>query len=76
LGYGKVSVGSGVAMNAYDNAGLFTGVNVNRTLLDTAEKKMFDTQKGPVDSGAFRKFLHRAVAGNWVKNGSIANAKR
>jgi hypothetical protein len=76
LGYGKVSVGSGVAMNAYDNTGLFSGVNVNRTLLDSAEKKMFDTRKGPVDSEAFRKFLHRAVAGNWVKNGSIANAKR
>ena len=76
LGYGKVSVGSGVAMNAYDNTGLFSGVNVNRTLLDSAEKQMFDTQKGPVNEEAFRKFLHRAVAGNWVKNGSIANAKR
>jgi hypothetical protein len=76
LGYGKVSLGSGVAMNAYDNTGLFSGVNVNRTLLDSAEKKMFDTRKGPVDAEAFRKFLHRAVAGNWVKNGSIANAKR
>jgi hypothetical protein len=76
LGYGKVSVGSGVAMNAYDNTGLFSGVNVNRTLLDSAEKKMFDTRKGPVDEETFRKVLHRAVAGNWVKNGSIANAKR
>lgn len=76
LGYGKVSTASGVAMNAYDNRGLFSGVRVNRTLLDSAEKEMFDTQKGPVSEEAFRKFLHRAVAGNWVKNGSIANAKR
>jgi hypothetical protein len=76
LGYGKVSVGSGVAMNAYDNTGLFSGVDVNRALLDSAEKQMFDTRKGPVNEEAFRKFLHRAVAGNWVKNGSIANAKR
>jgi len=76
LGYGKVSLGSGVAMNAYDNTGMFSGVNVNRALLDSAEKQMFDTRKGPVDAEAFRKFLHRAVAGNWVKNGSIANAKR
>ena len=75
LGYGKVSVGSGVAMNAYENTGLFSGVNVNRALLDSAEKQMFDTHKGPVNEQAFRKFLHRAVAGNWVKNGSIANAK-
>lgn len=76
LGYGKVSTGSGVAMNAYDNRGLFSGVNVNRALLDSAEKQMFDTQKGPVNEETLRKFVHRAVAGNWVKNGSIANAKR
>ena len=76
LGYGKVSTGSGVAMNAYDNSGLFSGVNVNRALLDSAEKQMFDTQKGPVNEETLRKFLHRAVEGNWVKNGSIANAKR
>jgi hypothetical protein len=76
LGYGKVSVGSGVAMNAHDNSGLFSGVNVNRALLDNAEKQMFDTRKGPVNEEAFRKFLHRAVEGNWVKNGSIANATR
>jgi len=75
LGYGKVSTANGVAMNAYDNRGLFSGVTVNRALLDSAEKAMFDTQKGPVNEEAFRKFLHRAVAGNWVKNGSIANAK-
>ncbi len=76
LGYGKVSVGSGVAMNAYENTSLFTGVKANRGLLDAHEQKMFDTRSGPVDSETFRKFLHRAVEGNWVKNGSIANAKR
>lgn len=76
LGYGKVSLGNGVAMNAFDNAGLFDGVSVNRTLLDSAEQQMVDTKKGPVGAETFRKFLHRAVAGNWTKNGSIANAKR
>ena len=76
LGYGKMSLGNGVTMNAYENMGLFTGVKVNRSLLDSTEKQMFDTQEGPVDSETFRKFLHRAVEGNWVKNGSIANAKR
>jgi hypothetical protein len=76
LGYGKMSLGNGVTMNAYENAGLFSSVKVNRALLDGDEKEMFDTRTGPVDAEAFRKFLHRAVAGNWVKNGSIANAKR
>lgn len=76
LGYGKVSVGNGIALNGYDNNGLFSGVKVNRALLDTKEQKMFSTRKGPVDAESFRKFLHRAVEGNWVRNGSIANGKR
>jgi len=76
LGYGKVSVANGVAMNAYDNAGLFAGVNVDRTLLDNAERSMFDTRKGAVDETTFRKFLHRAVEGDWTKKGSISNGKR
>ena len=36
---------------------------------------MLGTKKGPVDADTLRKFLHRAVDGNWVKKGSIANAK-
>ena len=63
-------------MNAFDNNGLFSGVNVNRSLLDTKEQQMFGTRTGPVNEETFRRFLHRAVDGNWVKNGSIANGKR
>ena len=76
LGQGKVSVGSGHAMNAHDNAGMFAGVTVNRALLDNNERAMFDTRKGPIDDKTFRKFLHRAIEGNWTKNGSMANGKR
>lgn len=75
LGQGKLNLANGVAMNGYDNATLFRGVQVNRALLDGSEQKMFDTKKGPVDSETLRRFLHRAVDGNWVKNGSISNAK-
>ena len=65
-----------VAMNAHDNTGLFTNVEVKRGLLGSEEQAMFDTQQGPVAAATLRKFLHRAVDGNWVKNGSMANAKR
>ena len=76
LGQGKLSLANGVAMNSFENATLFAGVRVNRGLLDASEQKMFDTKRGPVDAVTLQKFLHRAVDGNWVKNGSIANAKR
>jgi hypothetical protein len=76
LGYGKMSLGNGRATNAYDNAGLFQGVKVNRALLDGAEQEMFDTKDGPVDAETLRKFLHRAVEGKWIQNGSITHAKR
>src|SRR5262249_18004411 len=75
LGYGKLSTGNGAALNAHDNATLFTNVTVNRALLDSAEQQMVDTKHGPVNEGTLRKFLHRAVDGNWISNGSIGNAK-
>ena len=76
LGYGKVSVGNGVALNGYDNTGLFQNIKVNRGLLDSAEADMFATKRGPVDAETLRKFLHRAVEGKWVQTGRISNAKR
>jgi hypothetical protein len=76
LGYGKLSTGNGAALNAHDNATLFANVTVNRALLDNAEQQMVDTKHGPVNESTLRTFLHRAVDGNWVKNGSISHAKR
>jgi hypothetical protein len=75
LGHGKLSLANGVAMNGYDNVGLFSGVRANRGLLTSDEQAMLGTKKGPVDADTLRKFLHRAVDGNWVTKGSIANAK-
>lgn len=76
LGQGKLGLANGVAMNSFDNAGLFSNVRVNRSLLDSSEQELFDTRKGPVNADAFRRLLRRAVDGEWVRNGSIANARR
>jgi hypothetical protein len=76
LGYGKLSTGNGAALNAHDNATLFANVTVNRALLDNAEQQMVDTKHGPVNESTLLTFLHRAVDGNWVKNGSISHGKR
>jgi hypothetical protein len=75
LGQGKMHLANGLAVNGYDNTSLFKGVKANRGLLTAEEQKMFATKEGPVNADTFRKFLHRAVDGNWVKKGSIANAK-
>ena len=75
LGHGKLSLANGVALNGYDNVGLFSGVRANRGLLTSDEQAMLGTKKGPVDADTLRKFLHRAVDGNWVTKGSIGNAK-
>lgn len=76
LGQGKLGLANGVTMNSFDNAGLFSNVRVNRSLLDSSEQELFDTRKGPVNADAFRRLLRRAVDGEWVRNGSIANARR
>ena len=76
LGYGKLSLGNGLALNTHENTNLFRNVKVNRALLNAPERRMFDTKTGPVNANTLSRFLHRAVDGNWVQKGSIANEKR
>lgn len=61
LGYGKLGMGNGVAVNAYDNVGLFSNVQIDRTSLTADEQKMFDAKNGPVNADALRSFLRRAI---------------
>ncbi len=59
LGYGKLGMGNGFALNAYDNAGLFAHTGIDRGTLSAEERRMFDAKSGPVNSGTLRKFLKR-----------------
>ena len=61
LGYGKLGMGNGVAVNNYDNTGLFANTGVDRSKLSADEQRMFDARNGPVNAAALRKFLRRAV---------------
>jgi len=61
LGYGKLGMGNGVAVNAYDNAGLFANTGIDRSTLSAEEQRMFDAKNGPVNAGTLRKFLKRAA---------------
>lgn len=75
LGHGKLSLGNGVAINSFENASLFSNVKAGRGLLDAAERDLLATKRGPVDEKILRKFLHRAVDGQWVQKGSLAHVK-
>jgi hypothetical protein len=61
LGYGKLGMGNGVAVNAFDNVGLFSTANVDRSKLSADERKMFDAKNGPVNADTLRSFLRRTV---------------
>lgn len=70
LGYGKLGMGNGVAVNAYDNVGLFSNVQIDRTRLTADEQKMFDAKNGPVNADALRSFLRRAIDQNLTPGAS------
>jgi hypothetical protein len=61
LGYGKLGMGNGYALNSYDNAGLFTNTGIDRNKLSADEQRMFDAKSGPVNAGALKKFLRRVA---------------
>lgn len=61
LGYGKLGMGNGVAVNSFDNAGLFSNVQIDRAKLSADEQKLFDAKNGPVNADALRSFLRRAI---------------
>ena len=73
LGYGKLGMGNGVAVNAYNNVGLFENVAIDRSKLSADEQKMFDAKNGPVNAETLRNFVRRLVDQK-VTPGSSANA--
>jgi hypothetical protein len=73
LGYGKLGMGNGVAVNAYDNVGLFSNLEVDRAKLSAEENRMFDAKNGPVSADTLRNFVRRLVNGN-ANVGSSTNA--
>ena len=46
-------------VNAYDNVGLFSNVEVDRSKLSADENRMFDARNGPVNADTLRKFVRR-----------------
>jgi hypothetical protein len=74
LGYGKLGMGNGVAVNAHDNVGLFSNVQLDRSRLSADEQKMFDAKNGPVNAQTLRGFIRRTAAARPAP-GSAGNAR-
>ena len=62
LGYGKLGMGNGVAVNSFDNVGLFSTATVDRSKLSADERRMFDAKNGPVNADTLRGYLRRTVS--------------
>ena len=73
LGYGKLGLGNGVAVNASDNATLFRNTGIDAKKLAADEQRMFDAKSGPVNAATLRKFLKRLVKERPAPGSSHAN---
>ena len=74
LGQGKLSVKAGRVVSQQDSVGLFLGFGVESGLLGDADKRMLETQRGPVNAEAFLSLVRRAVQGRWVETRRMHNA--
>jgi len=73
LGYGKLGLGNGVALNGYDNATLFRDTGIDVKKLSSDEQRMFDAKSGPVNAAALKKFLKRVARERPAPGSSHAN---
>ncbi len=76
LGQGKFKVSMAGATNQFNNAGLFTNVAVDPSLLGTKEQRALLTQQGPVNVNAFLSLVKQAVNGQWVESGRMKHVQK
>jgi hypothetical protein len=74
LGYGKLGMGNGVAVNAYDNAGLFSNVAIDRSKLSAGRTADVRREEWPVNADTLRNFVRRVVDQK-LKPGSRAHER-
>lgn len=73
LGQGKLRLQHGKLSSETQNAGLFTGVQLNANGLNQAQTEMLKTDGLPVDASSFIELVRRAVNESWIKNGVMKN---
>jgi hypothetical protein len=65
LEQGKFIIEDGYVTNAIGNAGLFSGVSVDKRQLNEKEIAMLQMRKGPVKEEFFLSFLRKALDQKW-----------
>jgi hypothetical protein len=69
LAQGKLT-GSGAKLaNAFDNRGLFQGMQVDPAVLSPLEAEMLTRNSGAVDGGVLNQLVKRAVREDWIAKG-------
>jgi len=71
LTHGQFEVAMGGALNHAGNHGLFAHVAVDSNLLEESDRRVMNTEKGPVNAKAFVSLVRKAVNGRWVEQGSM-----
>lgn len=73
LGQGKLRLQQGKLASETQNAGMFTGVQLNVQGLNAAQTEMLKTDGAPVDANSFIELVRRAVNENWIEKGVMKN---
>jgi hypothetical protein len=73
LAHGKFKVSSAGASNDTNNAGLFSHVKVEPSLLAAPDRKMMSANKGAVNTKTFVSLVRKAIKGRWIEEGSMRN---
>jgi hypothetical protein len=72
---GKFDATGEMLTNAINNRGLFTNMNVDPQLLSAAERKLVESNEGPMNRETFVTFVRKVVEQGWIEAGKVSNAK-
>lgn len=72
---GKFDANGEMLANAINNRGLFENMNVDPQLLSAAERKLIESNEGPLNRETFVSFVRKVVEQGWVETGKVSNAK-
>ena len=68
MGQGKLTLVNGKLVNEYQNAGMFDGVDIDSSLLNSEQQNMLLNPR-TIDASAFVDLVGRAVSGQWIEKG-------